>query len=446
VPLFLQRIRGNKKEFLLTKLAKSASLAAILLLTLASAAAQTLSGTATNGTNGKPAAGDEITLINLSNGMEEAAKTKTDSSGKFTVKLTDGGGPHLIRADHQGVGYYTMAPPGTNSVELQVYDVAKKIDGLSMTADVMRFQAENGQLQGTRLFAVSNSSAPPKTQMNDHNFEFYLPAGAKIEQSQAKAPNGQPIAAEAVPQAEKNRYAIAFPLRPGETQLQVRYTLPYSGEIKFDPRPLYPAEHVVVVLPKTMNFKAANATVFQPMQDPGQTDTVVQVAQQTQPGQPLGFTLSGTGTISESPAQVASGAAQQQGRESRPGGGLGAPIDAPDPLQKYKLPIIGGFVVVLAIGAWVVMKRQPVTAGAPASTMPVTDAHVAPRRSAPVAAAAASSAGVPGSKSSLLLEVLKEEMFQLEVERKQKRITQEEYEKAKAALDQTLDRALKRQG
>lgn len=430
----------------MTKLAKSASLAAILSLALASASAQTLSGTATNGTTSKPAAGDQITLINLSNGMEEAAKTKSDSSGKFTFKLTDGGGPHLIRADHQGVGYYQMAPPGTSSVELQVYDVAKKIDGLGMTADVMRFQAENGQLQGTRLFAVTNSSTPPKTQMNDHNFEFYLPAGAKIEQSQAKAPNGQPISAETTPQAEKNRYAIVFPLRPGETQFQVQFTLPYSGSIKVDPKPLYPAEHLVVVLPKSMQFAAADASRFQPMQDPNQSDTVVQVAQQTQPGQSLGFTLSGTGTISESPAQVASGAAQQQGRDSRPGGGLGTPIDAPDPLQKYKLPIIGGFVVILAIGAWVVMKRQPVTAAAPGATMPTPEAHAAPRKSPRVAAAGPSMAGGPGSKSALLLEALKEEMFQLELERRQKRITEEEYEKAKAALDQTLDRALKRQG
>jgi hypothetical protein len=41
---------------------------------------------------------------------------------------------------------------------------------------------------------------------------------------------------------------------------------------------------------------------------------------------------------------------------------------------------------------------------------------------------------------------LKEEMFQLEVEKKQGKIAPEEYERAKAALDQTLDRALKRQG
>jgi len=49
-----------------------------------------------------------------------------------------------------------------------------------------------------------------------------------------------------------------------------------------------------------------------------------------------------------------------------------------------------------------------------------------------------------GDRSGLLLEALKEEIFQLEVEHKQGRISQQEYEKAKAALDQTLERAVKR--
>jgi hypothetical protein len=43
------------------------------------------------------------------------------------------------------------------------------------------------------------------------------------------------------------------------------------------------------------------------------------------------------------------------------------------------------------------------------------------------------------------LEALKEEIFQLEVDRKQGNLSQQEYEKAKAALDQTLERALKRE-
>jgi hypothetical protein len=317
-----------------------------------------------------------------------------------------------------------MATPGTNSVEMQVYDVTRKVDAISLTADVIRLQAEGGQVQGVRRFAVNNTSSPPKTQMNDHNFEFYLPEGAKLESAQAKAPNGQPIAAEATPQAEKNRYAIVFPVRPGETEFQVQFTVPYSGSIKIDPKPLYPAQHVVVVLPKTMHFVAANPSQFQSMQDPSQSDTIVQVAQQTKAGQSLAFTISGTGTISESPERVASSAAQGQGRDNRPGGGLGVPIDAPDPLQLYRWPILAGFAVVLAVGAWVVMKRRPM----------ITPATAGP------------AASMETPKSSMLLDALKEELFQLELERKQGKITSAEYEKARAALDQTLDRALKRQG
>jgi hypothetical protein len=436
-----------------------AVLAGLLGLALGSAAAQTLTGTVTNGTSNKPAAGDEVILINLSNGMDVAANTKADSSGKFSFTLKDGPGPHLIRAVHQGVTYHQMAPPGTNSVEVKVYDVAKKIPEIQVTADVMRFQADNSTLQGVRLFAVNNNSSPPKTQMNDHNFEFYLPEGAKIDQAQAKAPNGQPIAAEYTPQSEKNRYAVVFPLRPGETQIQVQFTMPYSGSLKFDPKPLYAAEHVVVVLPKTMQFEAANASQFQAMNDPGQSDTTVEVAQQTQPGQSLAYTIKGTGTISESPQQTAAGAAQGQGQgmSNRPGGGLGTPIDTPDPLQQYRWWILGGFAIVLAAGGWYVTKRQTAGAGGPFSSgplsAPVQKARPAPRAvaaTAPPTSAPPTISAQPtnssATKSSMLLEALKEEMFQLELERRQGKITPSEYEKTKAALDQTLDRALKRQG
>jgi hypothetical protein len=440
----------------LTKLAHSALLAAIISLALASAAAQTLTGTVTNGTTNKPAVGDEVLLIEFTSGMNVAAKTKADSNGKFSFQLTGAPGPHLIRAIHQGVTYHQMAPPGVNTADVNVYDVATKVADLSVTADVLRFQADSGTMQGVRLFVVNNASSPAKTQMNDHNFEFYVPPGAKIEQVQARAPNGQPISAEAVPQAEKNRYAINFPLRPGETQFQMEFTLPYSGEIKIDPKPLYPAEHLVVVLPKTMQFAAANPPSFQSMQEPNQGDSQVEVAQHTKPGQALGFTLRGNGVISEPPGETASGAAQQQdqaqgqqqpqsqGRDNRPGGGLGVPIDAPDALQQYRWPILGGFAVLLAIGGWVVTKRQPTTSVGAASVAAASVASSNPSASVGPAAPA-TAAGTPMARSSMLLEALKEELFQLEVEKKQGKITPADYEKARAALDQTLERALKRQ-
>jgi hypothetical protein len=429
----------------LTKVVHSALLAAIISLTLASAAAQTLSGTVTNATTSKPAAGDEVILINLTNGMDVAGSTKADAAGKFSFKLTGPPGPRLIRAVHQGVTYHKMAPPGTNSVDVNVYDVATKVNGLSVTVDVLRFQTDNGTMQGVRTFAVNNGSSPPKTQMNDHNFEFFLPPNAKIEQVEARAPNGQPIASQASPQAEKNRYAIPFPLRPGETQFQLAFTLPYSGKITIDPKPLYPSEHFVVVLPKTMQFTAANPSGFELVKDPAQGDNLMEVARQAKPGQSLSFTVQGNGTIVEPPDEAASGAQQEQqpaqGRDNRPGGGLGVPIDAPDALQKYRWPILFGFALLLAVGGWVVTKRQPAPANSPAATAST------PMRPMP-AAAGASSALAPTTgtpRSSMLLEALKEEIFQLEIERRQNKITREEYEKAKAALDQTLDRALKRQ-
>ncbi len=436
----------------MAKLAYSGLLSAVLLIVVASAAAQdsTLTGTVTNGTTNKPAAGDEVLLINLANGMDVGGTTKTDGQGKFSFKVTVPG-PHLIRAVHQGVNYHQMAPPGTNTADVQVYDVAPKVSDISVTADVIRFQADAGTMQGVRLFVVNNTSTPPKTQMNEHNFEFYVPAGAKVEQIQARAPNGQPIAADFTPQADKNRYAINFPLRPGETQFQLEFTLPYKGELTFDPKPLYSAQHLVIVLPKTMQFKAANGSSFQNMQDPNQGDSIVEVAQQAKPGQPLAFTLHGTGVINESPGETASGAAQQQqsqpqaqAQDNRPGGGLGVPIDAPDALQKYRWPILFGFAVLLAIGGWVVTKRQPpATVGATATVKTVPTPSSVSR---PLATPSTSMAGASAAKPSMLLEALKEEIFQLEVEKKQGKITPEDYEKAKAALDQTLERALKRQG
>jgi hypothetical protein len=71
----------------LKKLAQSALLAAIFARAMASAAAQTLSGTVTNATTGKPAVGDEVILINLANGIDVAGGAKATRPGKFGSTL-----------------------------------------------------------------------------------------------------------------------------------------------------------------------------------------------------------------------------------------------------------------------------------------------------------------------------------------------------------------------
>ena len=85
--------------------------------------------------------------------------------------------------------------------------------------------------------------------------------------------------------------------------------------------------------------------------------------------------------------------------------------------------------MVLAGGALYIVKRPSAVANdVVVGTVPATG--TAPKMSS--------------DRTGVVLEALKEELFQLEVEHKQGRVSHEEYEKAKAALDQTLERALRR--
>ncbi len=362
-----------------------AALAFFFLSELASAA--TLTGTVTNGTTNKPSAGDEVILIKLAAGMEEAGHTKSDAQGKFTFTFDDANSPHLVRAIHQGATYHQMAPPGTNSVSVQVYDVSRKVEGVKAVADLMYLQSSKGQLGVTRIFAVDNTSSPPRTQMNDTNFEFYAPENAEIDDAQAQTSGGQGVRISPTPQPEKGRYAFPFPLRPGKTEFQVTYHLHYVGKATIDPRLV-------------------------------------------QPGQKLTFEISGQGMLqdqSQNASNQSGGESNPPAADNRPGGGLGKPIESPDPLEKTALPSQGGMLsyrVITLFGLGVVL---------------ITGAVWTVRRSGVPHAATA------GGSSTTLLDALKEELFQLEMEHKQGQINDQDYASAKAALDQTLSRAIRRQ-
>jgi hypothetical protein len=436
---------------------RTACAAAILLLTTL-ASAQTLTGTVKNSTTNKPAAGDDVVLLKLGQGMEEAGRTKADAQGHFSFKLDDAQSPHLVRAIHQDVTYHRMAPPGTTSVELEVFDVGKKIDGIQVVADILRVESAQGQIEIVREFGVQNTSNPPRTQMSEHNLEFYIPDGAHIieDSGSATTENGNPLKTAPVPEGEKNRYSFIFPLRPGLTRFEVAYQLPYTGSANLDPKSVYPLEHFVVMLPKTMQFTGAPSSGYKSGSYPAEPNAVMEVASNTGPGQNLAFKISGKGTLEDPQDAGAQGQGQGQsegqGSESaqtspgaqatdRPGGGLGPPIDAPDPLQKYRWWILFGIAFTLILGGVYVAVRQQSAARTLARQTPGSSAsgNTLEDDYAPA------ETNTRARPTSMLLEGLKEELFQLEVERRQGQISQAEYEKAKSALDQTLERALKRE-
>ena len=433
---------------------RAIGVAATIIVLCALSAATNLKGTVKDGTTGKPAAGDDVVLLDMSQGMNEAARTKSDAQGHFSFNYEETGGPHMVRVLHQGVNYFPQGgiiPPGTSTAEVTVYDAAAKVQGIGLTVDMLRAQSEGSNLQVTELWAVKNTSTPPRTQMSDNAFEIMLPPEAQVDSSMASGPGGQPVNSAPVPQSEKGKYAFIFPVRPGETRFQVSYHLPYSGTIKFGPKPLYPADHVVIMLPKTMQF--AGAAGYQTMEG-GDPNANIQVITNTNPGQDLSFKLSGTGTIQEGQQTAAAGGGGAQGggmtRRGGPGGGLGAPEETPDPLHRYRGFILGGLAVLLALGVFYVVTRpKPATAAGVARQPAPTPAELPqpkPAVLAPARTAASTATDAAPRNGDRLLEALKEELFQLEMERHQGKISSEDYEKAKSALDTTLARAAKRAG
>lgn len=408
----------------------------VLLCLVASGFADTLSGVVTNATTGKPAVGVEVTLLSLDNGMSEAGHTTADAHGRFSLQFPASTMPHLVRANHESVSYFKIAPPGTTQVELQVYESAAKLDDISTTVQIMRLQSDGGALQVMELYAVQNQSKPPRTLAGNSTFEFGLPEGATLTQAAARSPNGQPINTNPTPvSGKKSIYAFDFPLRPGETQFEVAYQLPYGGQATLHPRLLHDVPHFVAMLPKGMKFSAIGGPAFSTMPDPNGAD--IEVINQAKAGTPVAFTVSGTGTLAldEGGTGDASGPPQEPSMGAGPGGGLGRPIDSPDPLTRYRWPLLGMLTIALVGGGFYITRHTP---HSEAASAPGGAVAVAPTLNevGPVAAASAES----------LLAAIKEELFQLEVERQQSRISDKEYAQAKAALDHTLQRALRRSG
>ncbi|HMF54041.1 MAG TPA: hypothetical protein VK593_06805, partial [Edaphobacter sp.] len=184
-------------------------MAAALLAAFSSyALADSITGTVTNKTTNKPAVGDDVVLLRLQQGMQEAARTKTDARGHFTLDVPDKG-IHLVRVTHDKANYFRPAPEGTQSVEVEVFSAATKVEGISGEADVMRIQTdESGKgLKVIENFFVKNESNPPRTQFSDRPFEFYLPEGAVVEGSAALGPGGMPVQASPVPLGDANHFA-----------------------------------------------------------------------------------------------------------------------------------------------------------------------------------------------------------------------------------------------
>jgi Carboxypeptidase regulatory-like domain len=443
--------------------------ASACLLTGVFAQAATVTGTVSDKTTGKPSPGDTVVLVDVGAGMSEAATATTDSKGHYSLQ-TPGAGPYLIRVNHQGAGYFIAAPQGDVPGDVTVYDVAPKVDGVGIDADMLLVEGAGGTLRVQERFLIRNTSLPPKAQYSDKTFEIALPPDAELDGASATRPGGMGTNTRLAPVGAKGHYTFNIPIQPNkgekETMFEVQYHMPYKGKYSFSHSVPMPADNLVIYVPKGMTFAAGSGADFGPTQEDPRVQTYIH--KNARPGEAVSFTVSGEGEMprdqqQQRPAMGAQGAmgggADQSAAAGGPGGGIGVPINTPDPLTRYKWWILSILAILLGGGAFFMLRKQnPALAGFPSGTKPdmfeaditapVSSARHQASQAQPFALAAAQApsraAAVPAGNSALLAN-LKEELFALESEKLAGTLSLEEYNQAKAGLEAVLKRALRKQ-
>ena len=389
----------------------------------AGAFAAQITGTVTNGTTNKPSSGDEVVLLSLASGMDEVAKTKTDSKGHYAFNVPDDGAQHLVRVTRQSVNYFKGAPPGTSTADVTVYDAATQLTGVGAGARVFHLQASGGSLQVDETVMINNQSQPPRTKIGNQTFTVTLPEGAEMGEASLTGPSGMPLTVQPVPSSAKNVYAYDFPIKPGETHFDVFYKIPYSGSYEYSFTPDTQLSEVGVLLPKSMKFTGISQGFAQDNDEQGLN---VYFVKNALPNQPVKFSVSGEGLMSNAAAG---------GGEVQPAGGGSAPAPTSSGGTSGILWFVGSAIVIMIGGGVFVLWRKGATAKVESSSKTVRPAAKA--RAQPQARSAK-------SEPADMMEVLKDELFQLETDKLNGKITQEEYEKTKAGLDTLFRRQMKR--
>ncbi|MDQ6664501.1 MAG: hypothetical protein M3Z23_08915 [Acidobacteriota bacterium] len=224
-------------------------LASILFASIASAA---IDGTVVNGTSGKPQSGATVTLYRVGqNGPESLESVKTDAQGKFTIQ-TQVEGPRLLQSAYDGVTYNRMLPPGfpSQNLTLSVYESSKRPGQARVDQHMMFLEPANGEMNVGEIYVYKNDG---KTTYNDPDrgtLQFYLPepTGGKVMVN-VQAPQGMPIRRAADKTSVPNVYKIDFPIKPGETRIDLSYAYPFTSPGVFNGKVLYKGGATRIVAP-----------------------------------------------------------------------------------------------------------------------------------------------------------------------------------------------------
>jgi hypothetical protein len=210
-----------------------------------------IEGIVLNGATGKPQPGATVTLFRLAsaNGPEALETVKSDPSGKFSM-TKEVPGPRMIQVAYDGVTYSKVITPATPSN--------------GVTIDVFPSSTKPGAAHIDQHMLLLEPTAANQLNISE-SFEFYLPPGTdgKVEVN-ALAPGGMPIRRAAEKTAKPNIFKIDFPIKPGQSRIDLAYSLPFTSPGEFESKVLYKGAPTRVVTAQGVTVAGTGVTNLGP--------------------------------------------------------------------------------------------------------------------------------------------------------------------------------------
>src|SRR6185436_1154746 len=189
-------------------------------------------------------------------GLESIESVKSDAAGKFRIDQNLKG-PRLLQSAYDGVTYNHMLPPGApeTGVALEVYNSAKQPGGAKVMQHMLILEPAGNQLAVSEGFIWLNTGKTTYHDPDSGTLRFYAPPGAKGIQVNATAPQGMPIRTAPSATGQPDVYKIAFPIKPGETNIHLNYTMPFTSPGTFEGRVFYKGGPTSVIVPEGVSLK-----------------------------------------------------------------------------------------------------------------------------------------------------------------------------------------------
>ncbi len=264
-----------------------------LWLALAGGGFAAVDGTVWNRTTGKPQPGTTVTMTSMGQGgLERLGSVTSDAQGKFSLSLAAGQAHVLLEAAFGGVTYSRVVPPGGpySNLELEVYDSSRKPGSARVAQRIVFLEPGAGQLSVNEAWMFHNDGKLTYSDPEGGTLKFFLPeaAGGKVGVT-ATAPQGMPLQRAAEKTKQANVYKVDFPIKPGETRIDVTYALPAAGT--FSGKTFYAGAPTRLVAPAGVTLAGEGLSSLG--QDPTMRASVYEIRDRNE----FAVRLEGTGSL-----------------------------------------------------------------------------------------------------------------------------------------------------